>query len=868
MPRPPRPPCRAGLGRVPPVASALACLAAAVLVPLLAATPAHAQSDPSYLVVTSDLAARNGAAVARGVAYLKSVQNEDGSWGTDADGGRTSLVTLALLNAGESYAGEPVQRALRFVRRQEAPNTYAVGLRAALAAQLPEKMAGDLMRREVADLARGDRDGLFGYVVGQPGTPRDFSNSQYAALGAWYAAEAGMSVPRSFWKRVEQGWLAGQNDDGGWGYQPRTHASYGSMTAAGAATLSITDEYLNAADALNLNRPRRNQPLDRAIAWLAVNFAVDYNPGRDRPAKPVPTEAEVAAESTEPGTPDAPTDAPTDAAPAEPQPPASDPSNPFLPAPVAPAAPEAEVPEPPAPAPPAAPDAPAAPLAKYGSGYWVNYMLFGYERVGEATGLTRFGPHAWFDEGAGYLLDNQADDGSWHDTYAADVSTAYALLFLSRGRAPVAFQKLAYDGRWNDRPRDVSRTARWLSRQLERHLNWQVVAADAPPEDYDAAPVLYVAGHRPLRLTAQGRANLRDYVRRGGLVVFVNEGPDSRFADSVKTLCADLFPPFEFRALPDDHPIVAGNYPARAIGGPVLGLSNGVRELAVLLPDGDVSYRLHAGPTDAAAVNTPFGLMGNVFLYATGGRPPLLKGQTTWVARDDDQPAPDRAVRVVRLKHASNWNPEPAAWERLANVMHNAGLLEVTVETADLSDPESQIPNPKSQIAGRPPTPPTLLSLTDTLDFKLAPAEMTSLTTALDGGDLLLFDAAGGSPAAGSAFDALMRDLYPGRLAVAPLPPDHPIYGGPASGGAAPATGTVPVKTVAWRLPADGRARPEPVPRLKGYSVDGRLVAVASDDDLSAGLVGDAMPVTSGYAPADAARLAGNLLLWVAAGRE
>ena len=46
-------------------------------------------------------------------------------------------------------------------------------------------------------------------------------------------------------------------------------------------------------------------------------------------------------------------------------------------------------------------------------GSWVHYMLFGYERVGEASGLTRFGTHKWFDEGAQFLMDIQNPDGSW-----------------------------------------------------------------------------------------------------------------------------------------------------------------------------------------------------------------------------------------------------------------------------------------------------------------------------------------------------------------------------------------------------------------------------------------------------------------------
>ena len=832
----------------PPPARRLRSSVAAYLTTLavvLGASSARAQPDPAYLVVTSDLAGRNEAAVARGVAYLKSVQNDDGSWGDDPDGGRTSLVALALLNAGESAAGDAVTRALAFVRRQEAPKTYAVGLRAAFAAQLPERSAGDLLRRELGDLVRGDDGGLYGYVVGQ--AAGDYSNSQYAALGAWYAAEAGLDVPRSYWQRVDAGWRAGQTEDGGWGYTPTSTDAYGSMTAAGTATLSITDEYLNADHARNVDRPRRNQPLERAVAWLGRNFAVDANPGRDRPLVPPPPEAPDPADAPDAVAPDDP------AAAAEP--PRSDPSNPFLPA--APRA--AEVP--PAPPTPAAEPPPPPKPVRYGEGSWINYMLFGYERVGEATGLTRFGDHDWFAEGATFLLDHQSADGSWNDAHSPDVSTAYALLFLARGRAPVAFQKLAWDGRWNDRPRDVARAARWLGRQVERHLNWQVLPADARPADWDQSPVVYVAGHRPISMSDDDKANLRAYVRRGGLLVFVNEGENSRFADSVRALCAELFAPYEFRELPDDHPLVAGNYRADALGGPVLGLSNGVRELAVLLPRGDASYRLHAGEMDATARRSPFGLMGNLFLYATGGRPPRVKGQRTWVDRDESVAAAPAGVRVVRLLLASNSDPEPGGWERVANLLHNAGLLEVAVESIEASDL-------KSELARAAPARrrPTLLHLTDTLDFDPTPEEMTHLKAALDAGHLLLFDAAGGSAAATSAFDGLMRELYPGRVTSAPLPPDHPAYGGPPAGSDDPVRGTVPVRTAEFRLPASGAARPAPVPRLRGYTAEGRLVAIASEDDLSAALVGSPVAVRSGYAPADAARLVGNVLLWVASG--
>src|SRR5882724_10818347 len=111
----------------------------------------------------------------------------------------------------------------------------------------------------------------------------DYSNSQYGVLGVWYAAEVGMEVSQSYWKFVEGAWLRGQNEDGGWCYTPASGQSYASMTAAGAATLFITNDYLHAPKERDLSKPIKNAALDRAVAWLGKYFSVDRNIGRDKP---------------------------------------------------------------------------------------------------------------------------------------------------------------------------------------------------------------------------------------------------------------------------------------------------------------------------------------------------------------------------------------------------------------------------------------------------------------------------------------------------------------------------------------------------------------------------------------------------------
>ncbi len=114
--------------------------------------------------------------------------------------------------------------------------------------------------------------------------------------------------------------------------------------------------------------------------------------------------------------------------------------------------------------------------------------------------------------------------------------------------------------------------------------------------------------------------------------------------------------------------------------------------------------------------------------------------------------------------HSGNADPEPAGWQRLANMLHNRDLVDLQV---DLVDP------------ARLPADAAVVHITSTDAFKLYDEQLTRVRKYLDAGGLLLADAAGGSSTANASIEDLMRSLYPaGKLE--PLPIDHPIY---AAGG-------------------------------------------------------------------------------------
>ena len=777
------------------------------------------QGPPRSDLRRSRLSADADRAIRKAVKFLISRQNANGSWAVAEERedfliGTTALVALSLLSAGESHQSPPLVKAVKFLKathpEKSSRAVYSVALRAAVYAQLPSAAAGNELKRDLMWLQRamidgGDFKGLYGY---QPADGKanwaDYSNSQYGVLGVWYGAMAGAEVPVGYWRTVEHGWRAGQNKDGGWSYKPGMNRSYASMTAAGLATMFITNDYLHADDAQNLARLSTNKSLEAAILWLGEHFAVDNNAGIDTSLK------EVKDKNLEDQLLDQ-----------------------------------------------------LLPILKPNT-TWLHYMLFGYERVGEASGLTRFGRRKWFDEGASHLVKTQLYDGSWDCDMGVEIDTAYALLFLARGRAPVVAQKLQFDGRWNNRPRDLAAFVQFMRRASERHVNWQIVSIDDTPGELREAPILYIASDRPVKFNEQQREKLRQYVLQGGLILAVNEGNEDAFARSVASLAVDLFPQYQFRELPQDHPVYTANFPANW-NEPIRGMSNGVRDLIILMPSGDASWKWMNAGGAFDVQRAPYGVLANLLLHVTDKANPRYKGDDAWIERN---PAvtPTRTARVARIKYTGNWDPEPGGWARLSNVTWNFDQTKLEIGTFTPEQLPSLITTPsstpgQSAVRAAPPringnAPDCKLAhLTATGAFTLPAPQIDALRKYVDAGGVLLLDVCGGNTEAAIAFEALIQSIHPGAQ-LAPLPLDHPIYRAENLGGQN-------IEEVTYRRSVD---RPQTkLPRLKQATTqDGKLIAIVSNEDLSAGLVAYQTSGPIGYTPQSATDLMRNIILWSA----
>lgn len=105
-----------------------------------------------------------------------------------------------------------------------------------------------------------------------------------------------------------------------------------------------------------------------------------------------------------------------------------------------------------------------------GEQHWLYYYLYGVERVGRASGYKYFREKDWFRDGAAFLLAAQDPEGHWGLTGQGMDSvrnTAFALMFLCHGRAPLLLNKLEHGPDWKNRLRDVAGLTRYAGHAFE-----------------------------------------------------------------------------------------------------------------------------------------------------------------------------------------------------------------------------------------------------------------------------------------------------------------------------------------------------------------------------------------------------------------
>jgi hypothetical protein len=375
---------------------------------LLPALHTLAQEGGGRKKPDAEFAKQVNQAIDRGVAYLRKLQQKDGSWPRE-ELGATALAGLALLESGVSASDDCLQKAAAVVRKgavsethgysvatallfldrlgdpQDTPFIHSLAVRLLGAQQrssgrwgynTPAPSKSEVERLEAVLKARKPQ--AAGGTKGKEKTPGaaklpaevrqqiarinqgpglaasaevDLSNTQFAMLALWVARRHGVPVDRAF-AAAEAGLRRSQRADGCWGYRAGVSIPSAQMTCAGVIGLVLARGVAEEAGG-----GKRDLADDRAIraALLALKPVVGQPTG----------------------------------------------------------------------------DLRKAPRLKENTANQTYYALWTLERAAVLFGLESVGGKDWYRWGAEILLANQKSDGSWCGAYAGGgCDTCFALLFL------------------------------------------------------------------------------------------------------------------------------------------------------------------------------------------------------------------------------------------------------------------------------------------------------------------------------------------------------------------------------------------------------------------------------------------------------
>jgi hypothetical protein len=481
------------------------------------------------------------------------------------------------------------------------------------------------------------------------------------------------------------------------------------------------------------------------------------------------------------------------------------------------------------------------------------YLCYGLERIGVASGYKYIGGVDWFQQGAQTLIELQKNySGAFAghvNIYGYEVgSAALGILFLERGRAPVMMNKLNYADTnaeqamnneeyvkhpWNERERDLANLTHWYSDKSERFHNWQVVSLQAPVSDLHDAPILLITGSKKLDFSEADIKKLKQFVDEGGLILGNADCGSPSFSQSFKELGRKIAPSYEFRTLPPNHQIFDEQYKASNWLNPVSleGLSNGARELMILIPNADMKRDPSAAwQMRSYMLNKElFEVGANIYNYAANTldlRTNLRFKGDTYILTPDSKTAGGK-LGVARLQYGGNWNPEPGGWVRMNAFMHNTYQTDLTVSAVNLG--EGKLDNATYKVA----------HLTGTDPFILSDGQRAEIKKFVDGGGTLIVDACGGNSAFVTSATKELNAIFGNTGPLPLIPASASVYAGAGKA----------IESVGYRKGTETPRNAKEKPRLRGLQVGERWAVIFSTDDLSCGIVGNNVDGIKGYIP-------------------
>ena len=498
---------------------------------------------------------------------------------------------------------------------------------------------------------------------------------------------------------------------------------------------------------------------------------------------------------------------------------------------------------------------------------YVFYYLYALERVGRLTGHRMIGNHDWYREGAAFLVDRQESvTGAWegfmNEETRQDIATAYALLFLSKGRRPVLVGKIRRmpDSDWNYHRHDVANLTRYVESRWKQALTWQTIDIHAAGvEDLLQAPVLFLSGRDGLRLSSADQNKLREYIENGGFI-FAEACCDGKgFDRDFREIMGEIFPDNPLEPLAADHPIWYAEQPVASDGMfPLWGINACCRTSVVYCPENISCYWELAGRRRNR--NIPGAILrridgakavgANVMTYATNRQ---MRGKldvpTVYQPRVASDSLTRATLRIAKLRHGGGSDDAPAAHINLLRLLEQHGGMRVDLQRYHWLITEPTLPDCQ------------LVFMHGRRSFQLSEAERRALRQYLTNGGVLMADSICAANEFTRSFRREMQLVLP-HAKLTRIPSSSEVFTANYGG--------YDLSQVTLREPRK-RLRPgeslqaslrKGTPDLESIELEGRQVVFFSPFDISCALENHASLQCKGYVTQDAAKIAINIALY------
>lgn len=494
---------------------------------------------------------------------------------------------------------------------------------------------------------------------------------------------------------------------------------------------------------------------------------------------------------------------------------------------------------------------------------WPFYFMYAMERAGRLSGRRFFGAHDWYREGAAKLLDWKIEGDGWNGggMENQNVSTAMALLFLSKGKRPIAIGKYLFE---TDEDLLHQKGVHYLTRNLEKawsqKLNWQEVRGfDATADDLLESPVIFMSGNKGFIFNDRQKDAMKTYLENGGFLfadACQGEGCDkAAFDRSFRSLMADLFPDSKLEPLPLNHPVWNAHYNLdRPKERPLWGLQACCKTSVIYCPRNlaclwnadrpgiekrmkdNARFKKVLGEVKYA---TKVGV--NVATYATGrelkekGDRPKLDGKAKSVLMH-------RSLELPKLVHGGGHDEAPNAWRKIQKRFAENGISVNLKKKFVSPDLEQLSDHPFVFMHGRK-------------SFEFTDSERSALKTYLDMGGFIFADSICSSKEFTTSFRGEMRKILGEDLK--PIPASHTIW--------TDEDFLFRIDSVTLRKKQGEAGKFKEIkgpPDLEGHEINGRLAVVFSQNDISCAMESTIVSQCEGYKREDAERIGVNVLLY------